>query len=45
MDVPNQKVEAGNAGNGAHADPALTLWLQKLREMHRPEEEVVLLDM
>ena len=26
-------------------DPALLLRLQKLREMHRPEEEIVCLDM
>ena len=28
-----------------HNDPELERWLQKLREMHRPEEEEVLLEM
>lgn len=26
-------------------DPALQIWLQKLREMHRPEEDAIILDM
>ncbi len=34
-----------HATPGEVADPALQLWLQKLREMHRPEEEIILLDM
>ncbi len=31
--------------DGELPDPALLLWLQKLREMYRPEEEIVCLDM
>ncbi len=43
MDNPNHEIR--HAREGDVPDPALELWLQKLREMHRPEEEIVLLDM
>lgn len=42
METPEGEI---NAVQEAARDPALQLWLQKLREMHRPEEEIVLLDM
>ncbi|MES2154518.1 MAG: hypothetical protein V4510_05220 [bacterium] len=39
-----QHEEAKNARADLR-DPALQEWLQKLRAMHRPEEEIILLDM
>lgn len=47
MTVPPGHQEAGPSGDAGSvpADAALQVWLQRLREMHRPEEEAVLLDM
>jgi len=45
MNPPHKQDHSDARQNHETRDPALEAWLQKLREMHRPEEEAVPLEM